>query len=250
MLSQREYVLIRRAFVLTYADGVFWPSPCGDPPFRGCPYAAWLAAPLAPLPNIQRFGHDRSGRNRYRCGLESCRRTFLRPPHRSDRIGFKAYMRVEVHLARTGRHRESLATIARRLGVARKTVVTWDQTLRDSAAAGSPIAVPRGADLENGRLARLVQARGDAPYVIAPIDEEWFVQASVGEMRHYVRPREFRSRTDLLALLDWLSDRTVPMAERNPQLQALGEYLREAFHEDIRLTPKPGAIRGALSGAR
>ncbi len=229
---------------------MFWPSPCGDPPVQGCPYAAWLAAPLAPLPNIQRFGRDRNGRNRYRCGLEGCRRTFMRPPHRSDRIGFKAYMRVEVHLARIGRRRESLATIARRLGVARNTVVRWDQALRDGVAAGSPLAVPGGADLWAGRLARLVQARGEAPYVIAPIDEEWFVQASVGEMRHYVGPREFRSRADLLALLDWLSDRTVPMVERNPRLQALGEHLREAFHEDLKLTPRPGAPKAALSAAR
>ena len=154
-------------------------------------------------------------------------------------------MRVEVRLARKLPEPEQFGTIARRLGVTRDSAVRWDYEWSRDVADGKLPDRPRAGDLERGRRARLVQERRDAPYVIGSIDEEWFVQASVGEMRHFLRKREFRSRDDVLAMLAYLADRSIPIGDRNRALEGLGEQLRAAFHQELKMTPGPAAPGGS-----
>ena len=160
-------------------------------------------------------------------------------------MGFKEYMRLEVHLARTKREPELFGTIARRLGVSRDSAVRWDDEWRRDVARGKRPAISSVVYLERGRLARLVQARSEAPYVISSLDEEWFVQASVGEMKYFLAKREFRNRDAALEMLAHLADRSVPMVERDPALQAFGEQLRAAFHQELKLSPGPAASGGS-----
>ena len=156
-------------------------------------------------------------------------------------------MRVEVHLARTQSEPERFGTIARRLGVSRDSAVRWDDRWSQDVARQVVPASPRPRDLAFGRLVRLVQDRRDTPYAIGAIDEEWFVQASVGEMQHFLAGHEFRSREAALRRLAYLADRSVPMADRNAALLVFGEDLRAAFFEELKLTAGPGASRRSRS---
>ena len=218
---------------------MFWTPPCGlHRP--NCPYTAWLASPTAKLTRIRRYGHDRYDRQRFQCMLVDCGRTFCRPPDRADLIGFKAYMRIEVHLALEAQQPESFGMIACRLGVTRSTVVRWNDTWRLQEAAGTQPLVPRLAELRKGRLARLVQARepGDAPYVVAPIDEEWFIQASVGEMRCFLANRWYPEEEADRSVLSSVSDRNAPRDVRLRTLQQFGQDIRQRFHEEVGLSAR------------
>lgn len=215
-----------------------WKSPCAkrDP---DCPYAAWLASPSLKLTRIRRYGTDRYGRQRFQCVIPECRRTFYRPPDRDDKIGFKEYRRIEVQLAHS--QGESFGMIARRLGLARSTVVRWIEQWRQPRVAGTAPHVPANANLRAGRVARLVQALepGDAPYVVAQVDAVWFIKASVAEMLHFLENREYPEVEADRSLVASVEHREAPIEARLRALEQIGQHLRQRFHQELELTARP-----------
>ena len=141
-------------------------------------------------------------------------------------------MRVEVVAARGQLRKEGYSRIARRLGVHRDTAVRWEAEWREAEEAGTAPSIPSHADLQRGRWVRVTQVLDDAPFVVGPLDEEWFVRASVGEMRHFMRRRSLPWMEEVSEDLERVLDRVRPMLERRRELERLGGLFATAFETD------------------